>query len=210
MKAATTSPSVLIVACGAISHEVVSVLRASGWNHVRVRCLPADLHNTPREIPEAVRAKIRAARGSYQRIFVAYADCGTGGLLDRVLEQEGVERLAGAHCYEMFAGSQAFATLCEQAPGTFYLTDFLVRNFERLIIRGLGLDRYPQLRDAYFGNYRRLMYLAQTSEEALLIAARAAAQRLGLDFEHRYTGCAGLRQAFVHLEPSEGTLKWQS
>lgn len=200
----------LIVACGAISHEVVSVLRASGWDHVRVRCLPADLHNTPHKIPEAVRAKVRAARGAYQRIFVAYADCGTGGMLDRVLEQEGVERLAGAHCYEMFAGSDGFAALCEQEPGTFYLTDFLVRNFERLVIRGLGLDRYPQLRDAYFGSYRRLVYLAQRSDERLLEAARQAAHRLGLEFEHRYTGCEGLRQAFVSLELPAGVSTWQS
>jgi len=156
-------------------------------------CLPATLHNRPERIPELIRSRIRRARADgYDRIFVAYADCGTGGSLDRVLEAEGVDRLAGAHCYEVFAGRAAFEALAEAEPGTFYLTDFLARNFERLVIRGLGLDRHPELQPLYFGNYRRLVYLAQTDDPALTALARRAASRLGLAFERRFTGLGDL------------------
>lgn len=151
--------------------------------------LPATLHDRPERIPDAVRERIRSARGRYERIFVAYADCGTGGLLDRVLVEEGgVERLPGAHCYEVFAGRTDFARLAEEEPGTFYLTDFLTRAFDRLVVGGLGLDRHPELLPVYFGNYRRLVYLAQADDPALLAAAHRAADRLGLAFEHRRTG----------------------
>jgi hypothetical protein len=159
-------------------------------------CLPATLHNRPENIPAAVVARIRRARrDGYDRIFVAYADCGTGGLLDRVLEAEGVERLAGAHCYEVYAGREAFAALAEDEPGTFYLTDFLVRNFDRLVVRGLGLDRHPELLPVYFGNYTRLLYLAQTEDARLTAAAEAGARRLGLAFERRFTGLGELGPA---------------
>ena len=121
-------------------------------------------------------------------MFVAYADCGTGGLLDPVIAEEGVERLAGAHCYEFYATSPEFARIVEDEPATFFLTDFLARNFDRLVIKGLGLDRHPELRDQYFGNYRRLVYLAQTDDPALVTAARRAARRLGLEYEQRQTG----------------------
>jgi hypothetical protein len=159
-------------------------------------CLPASLHNRPDRIPDAVRGRIRRARADgYDRIFVAYADCGTGGLLDVVLEAEGVERLEGAHCYEVYAGRAAFAELSEEEPGTFYLTDFLVRNFDRLVIRGLGLDRHPELLSVYFGNYRRLVYLAQTDDPVLALAAARGADRLGLAFEHRFVGLGELKPA---------------
>ncbi|MDQ3553345.1 MAG: DUF1638 domain-containing protein [Chloroflexota bacterium] len=178
---------VLVIGCGALARELVEVTRS--LPNVDVTCLPPSLHDRPGGIPGAVRAKIRAGRaeGRYARLFVAYADCGTGGLLDRVLEEEGVERLPGAHCYESFAGRVDFARLADQEPATFWLTDFLARNFERLVIRGLGIERHPELESMYFGNYRRLVYLSQTDDPALLALARSAATRLGLSFEHRHT-----------------------
>ncbi len=181
-------PRVLVIGCGALARELLELTRP--LPHVDVTCLPPSLHDRPGGIPEAVRRKISAGRasGRYARIFVAYADCGTGGLLDRVLEDEGVPRLPGAHCYESFAGRADFARLVDEDPATFWLTDFLARNFERLVIRGLGIDRHPELEGMYFGNYRRLVYLSQTDDPALLILARAAAGRLGLAFEHRHTG----------------------
>jgi hypothetical protein len=186
------APRVLVIGCGALARELVSLTRRPGFEHVDLTCLPASLHNRPGGIPAAVQRKIRSARPRYATIFVAYADCGTGGLLDRVLEDEGVERLAGAHCYEFYAGRAAFAQITDDDPATFFLTDFLARNFERLVIRGLGLDRHPELKATYFGNYHRLVYLAQTDDPALVEAARAAADRLGLTFEQRATGLGEL------------------
>ena len=201
--------SVALIACGAISHEVVAVMERHGWSHVRVQCLPAELHNRPERIPEAVREKVRAARERFDHVFVAYADCGTGGLLDRVCEEEGVERIPGAHCYEFYAGNRAFEALAEEEPGTFFLTDFLARHFERLMIRGLGLDRHPELLPMYFGNYKRLVYLSQRRGPALVETARAAAARLGLEFEHRHTGYGELERVLVSVEArsraTEGT-----
>ncbi len=188
----------LLIACGAIARELTTVLAASGFEHVEVRCLPPELHNRPERIPEAVRERIRAARPRFASVFVGYADCGTGGALDAVLAQEGAERLPGTHCYEFLAGSARFAELAAREAGTFYLTDFLARHFERLVLRGLGLDRHPELLGAYFGNYRRLVYLAQRDDPALLARARAAAVRLGLAFEHVKTGLGPLAAA---LEP---------
>jgi len=183
----------LVIGCGALAPELVALTRRSGLPEMHLHCLPATLHNRPERIPGAVRERIRRARArGYDRIFVAYADCGTGGLLDRVLEAEGVDRLEGAHCYEVFAGRAAFAALHEAEPGTFYLTDFLARNFDRLVVRGLGLDRHPELLPIYFGNYRRLVYLAQTDEDRLTMAARGGARRLGLAFERRFTGLGEL------------------
>jgi len=183
----------LVIGCGALAVELVELTRRAGLPAMDLTCLPASLHNRPERIPGAVRARIHEARAAgYDRLFVAYADCGTGGLLDRVLEDEGVARLEGAHCYEVYAGRAAFATLADEEPGTFYLTDFLVRNFERLVVRGLGLDRHPELLPVYFGNYRRLVYLAQADDAALDAAAMAAATRLGLAFGRRFTGLGEL------------------
>lgn len=198
----------LVIACGALARELLAVIRASGWRHMAVQCLPADLHNRPGRITEAVRAKIRAARqsGRFSHLFVAYGDCGTGGALDRMLAEEGVERIAGAHCYEFLAGSDLFERLADEEPGTFYLTDFLLRHFDRIVIRGLGIDRHPHLAAQYFGNYRRLVYLAQQPGAEHLVAARAAAQRLGLAFEARDTGLAPLARA---LAPAgRGVIQW--
>ncbi|MDX1431877.1 MAG: DUF1638 domain-containing protein [Gammaproteobacteria bacterium] len=185
----------LVIACGALAHEIVTLKRLNGWDTMTVQCLPAELHNRPERIPGEVRAKLRELGAGYDRVFVAYADCGTGGQLDRVLGEEGVERLPGAHCYEFFAGRGAFAALAEAEPGTFYLTDFLARHFERLILEGLGLNAHPELMQTYFGNYRRLVYLAQVHDDALLEKARRAAERLGLAFEHRVTGYGELATA---------------
>jgi hypothetical protein len=188
----------LVIGCGALANELVALTRRAGLPPMDLTCLPASLHNRPERIPAAVAARIRHARADgYGQIFVAYADCGTGGLLDRMLETEpaaqGVARLEGAHCYEVYAGRAAFASLHDAEPGTFYLTDYLVRNFERLVIRGLGLDRHPELRPLYFGNYHRLVYLAQTDDPELTARAQAAAAGLGdLAFERRVTGLGEL------------------
>jgi hypothetical protein len=188
---------VLVIGCGALARELVAVMDQAGLSNVDLTCLPATLHNRPGGIPAAVRAKVRAARPRYERIFVAYADCGTGGLLDAMLADEGVERLPGAHCYEFYSGSPAFAAMSAEEPGTFYLTDFLARNFDRLVIVGLGLDRHPELLPTYFGNYRRLVYLAQTDDPMLAGAARRAARRLGLAFEVRTTGYGELATSLI-------------
>jgi len=183
---------VLIIACGALAREINALKRQHGWEHVHLQCLDARLHNHPRQIAPRLREKIQQNRDHYGHIFVAYADCGTTGAIDKVLFEEGIDRLPGAHCYEFFAGSKNFSELSEQEPGTFYLTDFLARNFELLVIRPLKIDQYPQLRDQYFAHYERLVYLAQTRDEVLLEKARQAANRLGLRFEYRHCGYGGL------------------
>jgi hypothetical protein len=194
--AAAGGQGVLIIACGALAHEVIALKRLNRWDYLEVRCLPAELHNRPERIPASVRALIRASRCHYRSIFVAYADCGTGGALDAVLAEEGIERIPGAHCYEFFATSPVFAALSEAEVGTFYLTDFLLRHFERLVIRGLKLDTHPELFDSYFGNYRRLVYLAQAHPETAAVeSARAIAARMGLLFEMRETGYGDLARS---------------
>lgn len=200
--------AVLIIACGALAREIVALVRANRWQHMTVQCLPAEWHNTPDKIPDGVRDKIRAARGRFARIFVAYADCGTGGQLDQVLKEEGVERIPGAHCYEFFAGAKTFAELSDAEPGTFYLTDFLAQHFDRLIYRGLGLDRHPQLMSDYFGNYQKLVYLAQIEEPRLVAKAREAAKYLGLEFEYRFSGYGDLTRALADLNAKTAT--WPS
>ena len=202
----------LIIACGALAHEITALRRANRWDHLDVRCLPAELHNRPERIPAAVRALIRASRCHYRSIFVAYADCGTGGLLDSVLREEGVERIPGAHCYEFFATGPVFEKLAETEPGTFYLTDFLLRHFDRLVLRGLGLDRHPELFPTYFGNYRRLVYLGQAPKPESLDQARAVAAQMGLQFEYTQTGYGdlanSLESAVKQAGPNEEVLTW--
>jgi hypothetical protein len=185
---AQAEAEVLVLACGAIAREVLAVIGLNGWTHVDVRCLPGKLHSTPQKIAPAVDAKLHELAGRYASVFVAYADCGTAGELDRVLERHGVERLPGAHCYGFFAGNDAWQAMHDDEPATFYLTDFLARHFDALVVRALKLDRHPQLLPQIFGNYRRLVYLAQTDDPDLLERARAAAGYLGLEFEHRRTG----------------------
>lgn len=201
-------PRCLIIACGALAREIVALRKLNDWPHMDVQCLPAELHNRPEKIPAAVKAKIQANRSSYSSIFVAYGDCGTGGLLDKVLQEEQVERISGAHCYEFFAGSEAFDALSEKELGTFYLTDFLLEHFERLVVRGLGLDRHPSLLATLFGNYRKLVYLAQVPDSERMTAARAAAKRLGLTFDYLVTGYGGLERSLKVV--NQGVMVWRS
>ena len=199
----------LVIACGALAREIAALKRANRWDLIEVRCLPAELHNRPERIAPAVREEIRAQRGRYAHVFVAYADCGTGGALDALLAAEGIERLPGAHCYEFFATSTVFAQLHDAEPGTFYLTDFLLRHFERLVIRPLGLDRHPELKDEYFRNYRRLVYLSQVERAQAVAEARAIAARFGFAFEHRVTGYGELGTRLAALAAGRERVAWQ-
>jgi len=201
---------VLVIACGALAREIVALTKLNGWSALDIQCLPPELHNRPERIPAAVQAAIVAGRAKYERIFVAYADCGTGGRLDAVLQAEHVERLPGAHCYEFFATSAAFAATSEAEPGTFYLTDFLVRHFDRLVIAGLGIDRHPELADEYFRNYRKLTYLVQVADPELARAARAAAGRLGLEYEEHFTGYGDLADSLATVASRrEHPVSWE-
>ena len=209
-----TRRGILIIACGALAREINALRRANDWA-IDLKCLAPELHNRPQRIAPAVREQLRAHRGRYRAIFVAYAECGTMGELDRVLAEEGVERLPGAHCYEFFAGAQTFAELADAEPGTFYLTDFLTRHFERLVIHGLGIDRHPELAETYFRNYRKVVYLSQARSGQLIEQARQIASRLGLAFEHRFTGYGelGARLAALAIPaiPATGaTPAWQT
>ncbi|WP_040495687.1 DUF1638 domain-containing protein [Ilumatobacter nonamiensis] len=222
-----TTSRTLVIACGALARELLEIVRLNGLDDVTVECLPAALHNRPSEIPDAVRARIHRARAhesvslpepadsidpvddarvlgetaaTYDSIFVAYADCGTGGLLQQVCAEEGVEMLDGAHCYQFFATSPRFAEIQDAEIGSFYLTDFLVRHFDRMVWQGLGLDRHPELLADYFGNYTRLVYLAQTDDPALLRSAEIAADRLGLTMIVERTGYGELEPAMVQLK----------
>ena len=195
----------LLIACGALAKELVGLQRSNDWSFLKIQCLPAELHNTPEEIPRAVEEAIQINKSNFQHIFIAYADCGTGGILDKVIQKHGVQRIPGAHCYEFFSGKPVFDKLSNEEIGTFYLTDFLVRHFDRLVVQSLGLDRHPELRDMYFGNYRRLVYLAQKKSDELSRMAQAHAELLGLEYVEHYTS----------LKPFEQTLKeqvvqWQS
>jgi hypothetical protein len=195
----------LVIACGALAREIAALRRVNGWTALDVCYLPPQLHNRPERIAAEVQDAIRTHRDRYQRIFVAYGDCGTGGGLDAMLRAEGVERIPGAHCYEFFASPEVFAALADAEPGTFYLTDFLVRHFDHLVTRSLGLDRHPELAPMYFGNYRRVVYLAQSPSEASLAQAQSIAVHMGLEFKFQFTGYGGLAarlEGFVHQEPA--------
>jgi len=181
-------PRTLLIGCGALAREVLVLIQRNGWHHMELTCLPAKLHNRPEKIPDAVRRKIREGRRSHDRILVLYGDCGTGGRLDEVLAEEGVERLPGPHCYAFFSGVERFLEQADDDPTCFYLTDYLVRHFETLVIKGLGLDRHPDLLPLYFGNYSKVVYLSQLPDARLERKAKAAALRLGLGYEHRPTG----------------------
>jgi len=193
------SPRVLIVACGALARELRDIIGANSLEGVTLECLPAHLHNRPEHIPDAVRARVRAAKGEFDRILVGYADCGTGGRLDQVCREEEVERLPGVHCFELYAGRDAFADFHDDEIGTLYLTDYMVRHFERLIMEGLGINDHPELRDAYFGNYTRAIHLAQTGDPDLAERGRQAAARLGLRHEYVHTGYAELGEQIVEF-----------
>ena len=200
----------LVIACGALAREIAALKRVNGWTDLDVCYLPPQLHNRPERITDEVRAQIRARRGRYQRIFVAYGDCGTGGKLDAMLRAECVERIPGAHCYEFFASPEVFAALADAEPGTFYLTDFLVRHFDHLVTGSLGLDRHPELAPLYFGNYRRVVYLAQSPSEASLAKAQAIAAHMGLEFKFQFTGYGGLGSQLQGFLAQEAPAPWQA
>lgn len=187
--------SAVVITCSALYRDITGICRANGWSHLDVQCITAELHNRPEKITAAVKALIDAARDKQQDVFVAYGDCGTGGQLDRLLDSEGVTRVPGAHCYEFFAGADRFEAFSEAEIGTFYLTDFLVRHFDRLVIRGLGIDKHPELEPMYFGHYRKLLYIAQSHDPDLIERARAAAARLGVEYEFYYGGSGELGTA---------------
>ena len=197
---------ILVIACGALAREIDELKAAYGWDHVQLSCLDAKLHHRPALIPGRLREKIRRNKSRFDRIYVAYADCGTRGEIDKVIEEEGpgIERLPGAHCYQFFAGEDRFTALADAEPGTFYLTDFLARHFERFVIKPLKLDTHPELHDAYFGNYRRVVYLSQVKDPELLQAANDAADRLGLDFEHAHCGYGELETGLAGALDGQG------
>jgi hypothetical protein len=190
---------VLVIACGALAREILALKAANGWEHIELTCLPAKLHLWPDRIPDAVEAAVTEARGRYEAIFVAYADCGTGGLLAARCAALGVAMIAGPHCYSFFDGNDAFAARGDEEMRAFYLTDFLVRQFDAFVWRPMGLDRHPELRDVLFGNYERLVYLAQTEDAALDAEAARCAARLGLAYRRRFTGYGDLAGAVGSL-----------
>lgn len=196
----------LVIACGALAKEITTLIDINQWSQLRVQCIPAKIHNTPEQIPNAVRTLIHKARDRYSKIFVAFADCGTGGLLDTVIREENVERLPGAHCYEFFAGGEAFKAISEDELGTFYLTDFLARHFERIIIEELGIAKHPELREMYFGNYKKLIYLAQTDNPELIQMAQDAASKLNLEYEYRRTDYGDLESGLTQF--NESVIRW--
>ena len=183
---------VLLIACGALAHEILALKAANGWAHLDLQCLPANLHLWPDRIVTAVDQAVRERRGDYDQVFVVYADCGTGGQLFEKCKELGVEMVEGPHCYSFFEGNAVFAERAETEFTAFYLTDFLVRQFDAFVWKPMGLDRHPELRDMYFGNYTKLVYQAQLDDPALDAKARDCAARLGLAYERRLTGYGDL------------------
>ena len=197
--AAQGAGQVLLLACGALAHEILALKAANGWAHLDLHCLPANLHLWPDRIPPAVEAAVLAHRDRYAQIFVVYADCGTGGQLQALCDRLGVGMVPGPHCYAFFEGVDSFVARSESEITAFYLTDFLVRQFDAFVWRPMGLDRHPELRDMIFGNYTTLVYLAQTDDPALDRRARDCAARLGLTYERRFTGYGDLTGALARV-----------
>lgn len=189
----------LIIACGALAREILTLKDINGWDHMDLTCLPAIYHVYPEKITGAVEDAVLKHRSDYARIFIAYADCGTGGLLQAKCAELGVEMIEGPHCYSFFEGNETFAEISETEFTAFYLTDFLVRQFDAFVIKPMGLDRHPELRDMYFGNYEKLVYQAQTDDPALTEKAKVCAERLGLAFERRFTGYGDLQTSLVDV-----------
>jgi hypothetical protein len=198
MNAATekSSSRLRVIACGAIAREILAIKAANGLDHLELECLPAIWHVYPEKIAPAIREKIAQARAEgVERIFIGYAECGTQGQLDKICEEEGVDRIDGPHCYAFFSGTRKFLAQCEDEFSVFYLTDLITRQFEAFIIEPLKLDKHPELRDMVFGNYTKVVYLAQTEDPALQAKAKWAADYLKLDYEYRYTGYGDLTPA---------------
>ncbi len=193
---------ILLIACGALAHEILALKRLNGWNHLDLQCLPAKLHLYPDKITDEVTRAVAEHRGSYETIFILYADCGTGGLLFAKCKELGVQMLSGPHCYSFFEGNDIFLARSETEFTAFYLTDFLVRQFDAFVWRPMGLDRHPELRDMYFGNYTKLVYQAQTDDPELDIKAQSCAARLGLAYERRFTGYGDLAREMTDMARS--------
>ncbi len=183
---------ILLIACGALAREILDLKNRNGWDHLSLTCLPAILHVHPERITQAVEEAVEKHRENFDRIFVVYADCGTGGLLQQACDRLGVEMVKGPHCYSFFEGNDIFAEHGEDETTAFYLTDFLARQFDAFVWKPLGLDRHPELRDMYFGNYTKLVYQAQTDDPKLTERARECADKMGLSFERRFTGYGDL------------------
>lgn len=188
-----------LLVCGAIAREVLAVMEANKWGHIEVQALPAILHNHPDQIPARVDEKLTSVAGQYDQLLVGYADCGTGGLLEPVLEKHGAQRLAGPHCYSFFAGAEAFDAMADDELGTFYLTDYLVRQFDTVFWKSMGLDRFPELLPMYFGHYKKVVYLVQMPDPELDRLAEEAAARMGLAYERIETGLSPFRDALVEV-----------
>jgi hypothetical protein len=195
----------LVIACGMIAREVLAVKEQIGLDYLELTCLPAEYHYYPDRIAPAMdKAIVKAKADGFRRIFVGYADCGTGGLLDKVCEKHGVERIEGPHCFAFYQGKAAFERIGEDDMTSFYMTDFLCRQFAAFFLKPLGLDRHPELAADFFGNYEKLVYLAQTDDPDLDKVAEGAARMLGLAYEKRFTGYGDLTTALVHASSSSG------
>lgn len=189
-----------VIACGALAREILAVCEQHGLHHMDIQCLPAIWHAYPQKIVPGLEKAVAEARANgFERIFFAYADCGTGGDIDRLCEREGIGRIEGPHCYSFFSGNAAFEAKADDDVLSFFLTDFLARQFDAFVIEPLGLDRHPQLKDMYFGNYRKLVYLSQEEDKALQEKAKAAADYLGLTYEYRFTGYGDLAPSLKDL-----------
>ena len=198
-KSVEKSEKILVIACGALAKEITALIRMNNWTHLQIRYLPAKLHNEPNKIPPIIRKYLENSQKKFSRIFIGYADCGTGGQLDTLLEEFGVQRLPGAHCYEFFTSTRTFNKMLEEEPGSFFLTDFLVKSFEKLIWQGLKINSHPELQIIYFRHYKRLVYLAQTESKELQTQAQEIAKRLGLSYSYRFNGYGGLSPALSDL-----------
>ena len=193
------SDKILILACGALAKEISALIRLNGWSHLKTRYLPAILHNTPEKITEQLRMILQSSQTKFSKIFIGYADCGTGGKIDSLLDEFDVQRLPGAHCYEFFTGKQTFAEIMEEEIGSYFLTDFLVKAFEKLVWQGMKIDRHPELLPIYFKHYKKLVYLAQSENPELQTQAYEIAGRLGLVYEYRFTGYGELEHSLATL-----------
>ncbi|GAA6207424.1 DUF1638 domain-containing protein [Cognatishimia sp. WU-CL00825] len=196
---APSEARILLIACGALAREILALKKMNNWQHMDLTCLPAILHIHPQKIPAAVQDAVTKHKSAYDQIFVVYADCGTGGLLQKTCDELGVRIVKGPHCYSFFEGNQRFEEISESEFTAFYLTDFLVRQFDAFVWKPMGLDRHPELRDMYFGNYEKLVYQAQTDNPELRAKAQDCAQRLGLTYEHRFTGYGDLETSLSEV-----------
>lgn len=194
---------ILLLACGALAAEILALIRMNGWDHFHLHCLPAKLHLYPDKIPQEVEKAVNKFKSEFKHIFVVYADCGTGGLLRKKCDEMGIEMIPGPHCYAFFEGVEKFNKTAENEITSFYLTDFLVRQFNSFIIKPLGLDKHPDLKEMYFGNYTKLVYLAQTEDQDLTRLAMDYAELLELEYERRFTGYGDLAQTLNNLHPNQ-------